>query len=295
MIDDSRPKAGSTFDLAILQACAPLTFSKIRALPPQRHKDSLDSPHFSGFCLDWLRIVNTSHAKGVITPRFRSSCEWVQKRIGHFGFPLNLDTRRGVIVVREPKSRIISSFLDWPVHHEGMLAKTWEALSRAIAKASVPGLAHAKHPRSGKRKLWGNSVETAAVYTSHPAMRGCVTKTLLGYACYSTHALTDAQVAQAVKRLRSFRFVGIMEDWNEMIIDYMHFSSHGISPDSAVMTKHRATGDHQLAATISKGLSSYRDPFDDRIYAEAKKIAAAQRNLRLAGAKQGRDAWSCGS
>ena len=69
MIDDSRPKAGSTFDSAILQACAPRTFSRIRALPAQRHKDSLDSPHFSGFCLDWLRIVNTSHAKGVITQR----------------------------------------------------------------------------------------------------------------------------------------------------------------------------------------------------------------------------------
>jgi len=108
------PKSGSSFGLAILQACDPQTFSSVRALPTNPKLDSVTSNHFSGFCLDWLKKL----VIGKVPDHFLSACEMIQTGVGHFRFPLSLDEKRAVIIMRDPKTRVISSFLDWPVHHE---------------------------------------------------------------------------------------------------------------------------------------------------------------------------------
>jgi len=55
-----------------------------------------------------------------VSPSFMSACHTVQTGIGHFHFPPHLDAHKAVVLLRQPKSRAISSFLDWPSHHEGM-------------------------------------------------------------------------------------------------------------------------------------------------------------------------------
>ena len=47
------PKSGSSFGLAVLQACDPDTFRAMRNRPTNNKLDSVTSPHFSGFCNDW--------------------------------------------------------------------------------------------------------------------------------------------------------------------------------------------------------------------------------------------------
>ena len=48
------PKSGSSFGLAVLQACDPEGFKATRRRPTDPKLDSVTSPRFSGFCNDWL-------------------------------------------------------------------------------------------------------------------------------------------------------------------------------------------------------------------------------------------------
>ena len=179
------PKSGSSFGLAVLQACDPVTFRAMRARPTNPKLDSVTSPHFSGFCNDWL----TKLVVGEVPPHFLDVCHLIQTGVGHFRFAPQLSEQKAVIMLRQPAGRIVSSFLDWPSHHEGMDAGSWDGLVKAITAASEkadPGR-HDRHPRTGKVKPWVSSVATAAVYMGHPGMKGCVVKTLTGSNCYEVH------------------------------------------------------------------------------------------------------------
>jgi hypothetical protein len=126
-------------------------------------------------------------------------------------------------------------------------------------------------------------------------VKGCVTKTLNGIDCYQLHALSMESANRAVQRLGRFRFVGILEDWNETLVDFMWFNSmsgSSIQLDEMLTSVHRSTGDHELASALKRQVD-YDDPYDTLVYEAAQGLAAAQRKLRLDGQGRGRDKASC--
>ena len=51
-------------------------------------------------------------------------------------------------------------------------------------------------------------------YARWPGIAGCATKMLLGHQCASTHPITDADVAKAVRIVKEgFAYVGLLEHW----------------------------------------------------------------------------------
>jgi hypothetical protein len=180
------------------------------------------------------------------------------------------------------------------MHHEGMDPHSYNLLCAELTKASE-GLHHDVHPRTHVKKAWASNVQTAAIYMRHVGMKGCVTKTLIGLDCYQVHTLTMQDAEQAATRLRKFRFVGILEEWTESLLDFMWLNSHEsrdvIQLDEMLTSVHRS-GDHVLVNEI-KDKVDYEDPFDGLLYKVAQEISSEQRKLRLEGKARGRNAGPC--
>lgn len=139
---------------------------------------------------------------------------------------------------------------------------------------------------------------------SHTAMKGCIVKTLNGINCYANHKLTLKEAEFAKNRLLNFRFVGLLEEWNESLKDFIwlnyptssilaKYSSgiNNITLDEMLTSVHRS-GNHVLVQEI-KNHVEYHDPYDGLLYKVAKEISSQQRKLRLEGKDKGRNASPC--
>lgn len=175
--------------------------------------------------------------------------------VGHYALPKRraADDHRVVIILRQPKTRIISSFFDGQ-HSHGMENRDLERMKRLEAQA-VNSECVSECPKpynnthKNRRGFLGYYKECECIETydltrkekdekikkcesviakcANSKMlrvyadmtKGCVVKTLNGKDCYdiSGKSPTLEMIQQAVARLDRFYFVGIFEAWDEMI------------------------------------------------------------------------------
>ncbi len=175
-----------------------------------------------------------------------------------------------VAIFREPKSRVISAFLDG-AHHEGMDVTAYEILRANLSQS--PGQSNS------------SILNRLRTYASHPYMIGCYTKMLLGHECVSgvlADSLANGQVDQAILEkalgvLRQLSFVGIFEQYDATLRLFHRMANSGTEPHFIERVKARAQRQEASTQYIKQYFQAV-DPYDDVIYAEAKRIF----NLSLA-------------
>ena len=170
--------------------------------------------------------------------------------------------------MRQPSLRLISSFFDGGGHWEGFgdeqhakLLKQW-----------------ATYPQEETEDIKNTTIRKALEYIYHPHMKGCVTKMLLGYQCYSDYLskqssfnVTALRVAK--QRLRQFFFVGIFEYYEQSIRLFHLVANVSTQPHWTELKKQRFTTiDPEIRSIILENVTqSFVDPYDDELYAQAKE------------------------
>jgi hypothetical protein len=119
----------------------------------------------------------------------------------------SLEASMGMVIIREPKSRIISALLDG-VHLEGFVNRSQGYELRNIFTAMDKD-----KETPHQHKL----LKKAQLYTYHPNLYGHQVKMLLGEMTVDLSKKTDALypsiVERALERLRHFYFVGIFDQY----------------------------------------------------------------------------------
>lgn len=262
------PKTGSTFCLSIQHACCKTPFElfadQINTKKQNRANNSTTSTSLPSVDLAW----------GCVRFLFPPShpCKFSASR-GHDPLQLKETSSRGVMIIREPKSRIVSSFLDGR-HVEG-LSEREKPYVIATANGTEGDL---------DRQIW--------TYATHWAMLGCQTKMLIGMQCYAPYNLTQEHVTAAVNKLHSLFFVGIFDRYADSVAQFHRLVNVSTKPHPIELTNFRSywrvvPGDPSLWSEEDAGLNvtlsehlrvaatalkEYRDPFDEVIYKEAVDI-----------------------
>lgn len=124
---------------------------------------------------------------------------------------INLQEKMGIIIVREPKSRLISSFLDG-VHMEGFTNRS--------AAYELRGLFH----QMDLDKTLGHQeklLKQAQMYANQNVLHGHQVKMLLGGFNMDLSVRNETIMVQlvdrAVQRLREFFFVGVFEEYTRSL------------------------------------------------------------------------------
>jgi len=257
------PKTSSTMCMTIQHTCCAVEFERMadRALaevqrgPTNRLRDSKLVDTGWG-CTSLLLNSTSCKAPG-----------------GHGHSPL-LPTQNEsmvVLMLREPRSRVVSAYLDG-LHAEGLP----EAENRAA--------------------VWRNSslstAERVRAYANHPAMKGCQTKMMLGLQCCSSETVTQDMQAAAEQRLSRALFVGIFERYAESVALLHATMKRNTTTHALELTPGRSFLD-ELPADASKrtkgeieihltrtrereealeALADYFDPADEALYAEAVRL-----------------------
>lgn len=199
---------------------------------------------------------------------------------------MNKRTLMTVGTFREPKSRIISSFLDGH-HHEGMDERDYKVMWN-------------RHRLSKEKNTTLEMLRFAQEYANHPNMIGCQVKMLNGWACYSptlfkihdwmlpavaspgnytlfinkavdyTQEFNQTAVDIAIRRLQQFRFVGIFDDFNKSVHLAHKMLSNDTSPGPVELYPQRTTN-IETTTLLMEHMDVF-DPYDTIIYQEAKKI-----------------------
>jgi hypothetical protein len=293
------PKTGSTLYMALQHVCSPQAFEehvanitthdlesndklKIHALhKPFRFKDE----HGSIFFVRGNKTLQPSS----------------KHRINIDHNPVRQDFLKpakhtiAVGMFRDPRSRLISSFLDG-AHHEGMNEHVFRAMRRSWDRRTSE-----LHNRI-EEKLIQDKIYQLNEYANHPHMIGCYTKMLNGFMC-SSPTLFDQQLRMnvtqclrtanctipqynhslplnhtavnvALRRLRQFRFVGIFERFNVSVHLLHRTMATGLTPSPVELYPQRTTN-RSLAKVLKREIRLY-DPYDTIIYDEAKKIFEKQ-------------------
>jgi hypothetical protein len=291
------PKTGSTLFMALQHVCAPEAFqshianitredleANERLKVDNRHKPFyFTSNHGS------IYFVRNNHAlPGNITKQ-RINIDHNPVR-GDFIKPTKQHLAVGMF--RDPRARLVSSFLDG-AHHEGMheddfrlMRRSWEARGLKFANG---------HPTMSKQEqLAGEKIRFVNEYANHPYMIGCYTKMLNGFMCSSptlfhqplpdtnisdyeipsyNHSLPLNQTAIdiALRRLRQFRFVGLFERFEESV-QLLHkiLGRNKTQPSSVELFPQRTTSPY-WGKLLRDHIRLY-DPYDSIVYAEAKVI-----------------------
>mmetsp|Transcript_20996 Transcript_20996/g.41596 ORF Transcript_20996/g.41596 Transcript_20996/m.41596 type:complete len:308 (+) Transcript_20996:217-1140(+) len=188
--------------------------------------------------------------------------------VGHGPLARNIPNYRVVAVFRNPKARIISSYAD-SMHHEGMSKGSWSLLQDKIR------LARERQCKKNKDKgCWFSA--GLAVYANDSTTKGCVARTMSGAWCMDdTVVPTQAMADAAVLRIRDFAFVGIFEEWNEMIQKFSRLRGHPPTHVGELDMIHVRPGKYSLGSTAC--MDGYFDPYDQAIYDAAVTINKERR------------------
>lgn len=120
---------------------------------------------------------------------------------------LNLHEKMGIMVVREPKSRLISAFLDG-VHTEGFTNRT-EAYEMRV-------LLH-KMDQNKSVPYYERLLTRGQIYADHRSQVGHQVKMLTGGLALDLSVKNDEVmkdlIDRAVKRMREFYFVGLFDQY----------------------------------------------------------------------------------
>ncbi|RYH29127.1 hypothetical protein EON65_09580 [archaeon] len=182
----------------------------------------------------------------------------------HSALPVGIDfdQRHVVGFFRDPKKRIVSSFLD-SRHHEGMPAEDYANMLSAMNNVSRMHKSDAEV-----------TVELASIYVHQPDMLGCQVKMLIGHECsaplFNNKPFDTTALSLAIERLRRFNFVGIT-DYFELSVQLFHrMAGHLTVPSPIEFYVARATKEDDKALLLQN--LSYHDPYDSALYEEALRI-----------------------
>lgn len=224
-----------------------------------------------------------------------------------------------VTVLRNPTSRIVSSFCD-NMHIEGLDASVKEELRLKMDFDYHFG-PHNKIRNDGWVGRWGNNeskcVRNFLIYAKFPPCHGCYTKMLNGFDCSANVTVTQSMVDRAVALLRQFLFVGIMEEYELSVKVFLNKALHSDAVDPAtrldssrsdaipeslsqlekkvyarssakvkphpIELSHFRAGSHLCAPALKRlaqeNKLDYNDPYDNVLYEEALKLFSIEKKL----------------
>lgn len=200
-------KTGSTFCLAMQHVCCKDQFEPLTdgiqtetltyAFGSPRNKTLAQFHYVSHYCYKFER-----NGFPPINCSFTGRPEHIALHSS-----VNLGAEMGMVIIREPKARVISALLDG-VHVEGFENRTrvYELRNMFTAMDKNKETPHLQ-------KL----IKKAELYSRHPGLYGHQVKMLLGDLKLDLSVKTDelypSVVDKAVERLRQFYFVGIFEEY----------------------------------------------------------------------------------
>ena len=195
-----------------------------------------------------------------------------EKTVGHDFVPVGWprgDTARAVIVLRDQWTRIVSSFSDGK-HHSGMPERYFNEVFRPSLQETAKAECHGDGTTARFRRsnAYNDCVRLAEfeAYANAPEMKGCVAKTLTGRGCSAVNAtLAPADVTLAIERLGTFAYVGIFEDWTEMVYSLHDTLGHGRGTVGPLDFVHMRSTKNKLAVPAALK-AAYADPWDQPIY-----------------------------
>ena len=203
------PKTSSMFCLSIQHACCPTQYEELTA--------GVTKEELAKSLVVYKPKGSTAENMG-----FNSSYCYHFYREGHpnldckFAGPtdhdplysfINMKQEMGMTIVREPKSRVISAYLD-NVHKEGFHRfDYWNLRVKLDAIDKNTSI-------SAEEK----DIEKCLVYTSHPLLKGLQIKLLTGGGVVDFTKTDDVPMlekllSQAIDRLRQFFFVGVFDEY----------------------------------------------------------------------------------
>ena len=255
------PKTSSTFCTSISHVCCPSLFQEgVKNIT----EDNYSTNKLANGCTLPFNFKQNGFA-----------CAGLASNGQHAPYPVaEKDVKRifnnqsniiAVTILRQPASRLISSFFDGGGHWEGFgdvdhakLLKHW-----------------ATYPHD-EQQINQTTIRKALDYIYHPRMIGCVTKMLLGYHCYSDYlskqsSFNETALHTAKQRLKQFLFVGIFEHYEESIRLFHIIANTSTQPHWTEHRKQRVTTiNPEIRSFLIKNVTqSFVDPYDDELYALA--------------------------
>mmetsp|Transcript_1311 Transcript_1311/g.4457 ORF Transcript_1311/g.4457 Transcript_1311/m.4457 type:complete len:251 (+) Transcript_1311:74-826(+) len=174
------PKTGSSFWLALVSDCCPWEFAQRTCA-----------------------TIELSKARATIIGMSR---DCGARTVGHAPLPLDAQNSLVVIVLREPRARLVSAYLDG-LHTDGASDAYRDTLLETTARVA------ATECQSTPKNRTCLELAKARFYLGQSRMKSCVVKTLQGRPCLSNDPVDEAIYAAAERRLEEFYFVGIHEKW----------------------------------------------------------------------------------
>ena len=260
------PKTSSTLCMTIQHACCGAQFE---TLADEALEDVKNGPYKR---LKDSPLVNTGW--GCTRLVLNGTCSSPMGH-GHDPLPTYVDGARVAVFFREPRSRVLSAFLDGK-HTEGISAEEFNLAQWRNNSLSV-----------------GDQMKA---FAAHPSLKGCQTKMLLGIPCSSSTRLTSASTNEALRRLNGLFYVGLFERYGESVKRFhqamrRNTSLHALELvpgrswlddlpyDSATWTegqKEVNTTRIEARAAAQSALADYSDPWDDALYAAVVRLFDAR-------------------
>ena len=201
------PKTSSMFCLSIQHTCCPAKYEKLtagvtteileKALLPIPPPDAEDMGFNSSFCYEFYRAGHPPLDCKFAGPVDHSELEHV-----------SLKQEMAMAIIREPKSRVISAYLDnlhregFPFHHEYLALKAkLDTIDRTENLSVVEG-----------------NIKKAQLYANHPYLKGLQVKLLISnphqdFTKTNDIPMLETLVDQAIAKLRQFFFVGVFDEY----------------------------------------------------------------------------------
>lgn len=174
-----------------------------------------------------------------------------------------------------PERWCVGGFLELPVVHKPL----------RDARQARHTVAMFRQPKQRLLSHWfhaskGMHLSTGAMSSLYP-VQGCMTNMLLGRGCYLTvgerpkaRPPTKAETLNAVRLVAELGFVGLTEEWTLSIC--LFHAMFGTPPLAVEFLNVRVGTRSDLKEADGSYredlLPGYRDPFDEAVYAEAKRV-----------------------
>lgn len=181
---------------------------------------------------------------------------------GHGPLDLTRSNTWVIIVMREPRLRLLSSYDDH-VHHEGLLgsmpeSKEWMRKREMVLEACRS--IDKKHSQECAQ------VKNSNAYFTMDSFKHCYTKMFNGVWCSAPYNVTTAMRDLALARMSEFYFIGLLEDWNNSITLFnLMRGSEVIDAELAHMRK-AGKDVTQRIIVASEWYKEWRDPHDTALY-----------------------------
>jgi len=244
------PKTASTFSLSIQSVCQEDWFWN--ALGDNWEKTASNMyPHKGCYMLP--------------VEGFNLTCHWTC-RFDHHHKPLPKlwPSSMWVTVLREPKARLVSSFLD---------AHFLELSLESREKVGFHDRKEMHHFYSLIKENPDIAIDLFRNYSSLPEVQGCMVKMLTGWPCNSPLDLDAKLLARAVTKLNQLRFFGIFEQYNETLnMFHRQMRPNSSRPPHPIELKHfRSSDTYGLPSDLKERLLAvpHTDVWDEALYQEA--------------------------